>query len=353
MKNLEFAVKNMSIERAASDKTKLISGTVGYFGFHFEFDEEFSALEGQKSVEFFKNRTKKRVDLVNNACLVPNEFLQDKTQIEFRVLSGNSIGTTWTSVGVTEGGAIETGEPEEEKPVGLEYVKTPGAEGTIAQIRKGKAGLEYTTNGEDWESVTGGEKDTDSDGGIPDVPKTPNGKKYIRAYGDWVAVEPASIPKLSGDEGEANTIASKVNDIINALAALGFAETTEYIPTGEKAITIPGQEKDFGRYGKTTDYINDGLTIQWDGVKGTVSGTINWYNGTSNEAATQIKSAGNYYPLVLTDYFKDKNVTVNNKTAKQYEWIVKLDDKKKITVLLDDKVIAILDFSKATITPGD
>lgn len=349
MKYLEFAVKNMSIERAAGDKTKLISGSVNFFGLHFEFDEDFSALEGQKAVEFFKNRMKRRVDLVENACLIPNEFLQDKTQIEFRVLSGNTVATPWANVAITESGQIEPEEPDEEKPLGLDYVKTPSGENTIAQLRKGENGLEYTTNGSEWESVNGSAEDEESTGGIHDVPNAPNGKKYMRSYGDWVAVEPVSIPKLAGDESDAKTIASKVNAVIDALATLGLAETTEYIPTGEKAVTVPDQTKDFGRFGKTTDYLEDGLSISWDGVKGTVSGTIKWYDGKSDEANTKIKTAGNYYPLVLSEYFKGKDVTVNNKTAKEYEWIAKLDDKKKITVLLDDKVIAILDFASATI----
>lgn len=320
MKYLELVVKNMSIERAAGDRTKLISGSVNFFGLHFTFDEDFATLEGQKSVEFFKNRSKKRVDLVADACAIPNEFLEDKSPIEFRVLVGNTVATPWTSVSIVESGQIEPEEPDEEKPLGLDYVKTPSGDNAIAQIKKGEKGLEYSVNGNDWESVNGGG-------------------------------EPASIPKLEESESDASTIAAKVNDVINALGTLGLIEAKEYIPTGAKAITVPDQQKNFGRYGKTTDYLDDNVSIAWDGVKGTVSGTIKWYNENSNEAATQIKSAGNYYPLVLTDYFKDKNVTVNNKTAKQYEWIAKLDDKKKITVLLDDTVIAILDFSSATITP--
>ena len=322
MKYLELVVKNMSIERAAGDKTKLISGSVNFFGLHFTFDEDFAALEGQKSVEFFKNRSKKRVDLVADACAIPNEFLEDKSPIEFRVLVGNTVATPWTSVSIVESGQIEPEEPDEEKPLGLDYVKTPSGDNAIAQIKKGEKGLEYSINGDDWESVNGGG-------------------------------EPASIPKLEESESDASTIAAKVNDVINVLGTLGLIEAKDYIPTGEKAIILPDNAKDFGRFGKTTDYIDDGLTIQWDGVKGTVKGTINWYDGESDADNSKIKTAGNYYPLVLTDYFKGKDVTLNNKTAKEYEWIVKLDDKKKITVLLDDTVIAILDFSSATITPQD
>ena len=78
MKYLEYSVKNMTISKDTSDKTVLISGAKNYFGLHFSFDDEFSALAGTKAVEFYKNRKTARVDLVDGACAIPNDFLTDK-----------------------------------------------------------------------------------------------------------------------------------------------------------------------------------------------------------------------------------------------------------------------------------
>lgn len=358
MKNLEFAVKNMSIERAASDKAKLISGSVGYFGFHFEFDEEFSALEGQKSVEFFKNRTKKRVDLVENACLVPNEFLQDKTQIEFRVLSGNSIGTTWTSVGVTEGGAIETGEPEEEKPVGLEYVKTPGVEGTIAQIRKGKAGLEYTTNGEEWEIATGGSEE--SVGGISDVPKTPKNKRYFRAHSDWVALEDKTAAKLKSTETDTATIVAKINELISVLEAQGLVSVIEAgEETGANKIAIMSQNDKITSYGgkSVSDLFKDDVDIEWKGTSGTVTGTFkkvdNWSElpkGTKSGHFFAMNIDGRYLGKQFTFHINgEEKSSTNNATEDELFWVLRIDDNKKFKFTSNGETIAELDFEKANL----
>ena len=98
------------------------------------------------------------------------------------------------------------------------------------------------------------------------------------------------------------------------------------------------------------------MTIQWDGVKGTVKGTINWYDGESDKDNSKIKTAGNYYPLVLSDFYVGQKNTVNGKTAQEYEWIVNVTKTKKITVKLGEKTIAVLDFSEAEFkddTPED
>lgn len=180
MKYLEFDVKNMAITRTAGDKTALISGAMNYFGLHFNFDDEFADIPGTKSVEFYKNRNKIRVDLVDNACPIPNELLTDKANFEMRVVSGNTIGTTWTSVGITESGVILPETPEEEPPESMEYVKTASGENAVPYLRAGTNGLEYSQNGEDWNSGVSG---------VPEVPNRPKDAIFGRANGDWVRID--------------------------------------------------------------------------------------------------------------------------------------------------------------------
>lgn len=196
MEYLEFNVKGMAISQASGSK-KLISGAVNYFGLHFNFDEEFANIPGGKAVEFSKNRQSRRVDLVDGACAIPNELLTDNKNFEMRVVSGNTVGTTWLSVGITESGVIFPERPEEEPPAAMEYVKTESGDGAVPFLRAITNGLEYSHNGLDWESGISG---------VPEVPKKPSGGKYVRSYGDWVLTEDPT--------GEENIIEEvKVNDV--------------------------------------------------------------------------------------------------------------------------------------------
>lgn len=222
MKYLEFDVKNMAISRTAGDKTALISGAVNYFGLHFNFDEEFAAIPGAKAVEFYKNRNKIRVDLVENQCAIPNELLTDKANFEIRVVSGNTIGTTWLGVGITESGIITPEEPEEEAPSGMEYVKTASGENAAPYLKATTNGLEYSKDGEIWQSGVSG---------VPEVEKTKKTKAYLRTYGDWIDAE----NYLSENGGETN--------VINEVQVDGTA-----LPITDKSVNI-----DLSAYAKTAD----------------------------------------------------------------------------------------------------
>lgn len=229
MKYLEFDVKNMAISRTAGDKTALISGAVNYFGLHFNFDDEFASIPGAKAVEFYKNRNKIRVDLVENQCAIPNELLTDKANFEMRVVSGNTIGTTWLGVGITESGVIMPEEPEEEAPSGMEYVKTASGENAAPYLRASTNGLEYSQNGEDWNSGVSG---------VPEVPSRPKGAAYLRKNGDWVNAE----EYLAENGGETN--------VINEVQVDGTA-----LPVTDKSVNI-----DLSAYAKTADLASEYAT---------------------------------------------------------------------------------------------
>lgn len=229
MKYLEFDVKNMAISRTAGDKTALISGAVNYFGLHFNFDDEFASIPGAKAVEFYKNRNKIRVDLVDNQCDIPNELLTDKANFEIRVVSGNTIGTTWLGVGITESGVILPETPEEEAPESMEYVKTYTGDQSAPLLRATTNGLEYSTDGEDWNSGVSG---------VPEVPSRPKGAAYLRKNGDWVNAE----EYLAENGGETN--------VINEVQVDGAA-----LPVTDKSVNI-----DLSAYAKTADVANEYAT---------------------------------------------------------------------------------------------
>lgn len=222
MQYLEFEVKNMALSRLGTDKVQPISGSVNYFGVHFTFDEAFAAIPGTKSVEFYKGKRTIRKVLVDNACAIPKEMLTDKTPIEIRVICGETVGTAWQSITVTESGTIMPDEPDEELPETMSYIKTPTGDGTVAMFRKGESGLEFSQNGEDWEGGVNG---------IPEVPKTPKDAAYLRKNGDWVLhEEPKTSELLAGtasviaelDSGaELADVIAKVNEIVGALKARG------------------------------------------------------------------------------------------------------------------------------------
>ncbi len=215
----------MTISLATGEKKKLISGAVNYFGLHFSFDEEFAAIPGAKAVEFLKNRNKIKVDLVDGACAIPNELLTDKANFEMRVVSGNTIGTIWLSVGITESGIILPEIPEEEPPASMEYVKTASGENAVPYLRAGTNGLEYSQNGEDWNSGVSG---------VPEVPSRPKGAAYLRKNGDWVNAE----EYLTENGGEANLIDEvKVNGTV--------------LPITNKSVDI-----DLSAYAKIEDIAN-------------------------------------------------------------------------------------------------
>lgn len=239
MKNLEFDIKNMAIARTAGDKTVLISGAVNYFGVHFNFDDEFADIPGTKTVEFYKNKHTWKVDLVDNACTIPNELLTDKANFEMRVVSGNTIGTTWASVGITESGVIFPETPEEEPPESMEYVKTASGENAVPYLRAGTNGLEYSQNGEDWNSGVSG---------VPEVPSRPKDAIFGRTNGDWVRVDKMieelqeQISNLAGTnaivEVKVDGIALTPTDGAVDIDLSAYAKTTDVAATYAEKSTI-------------------------------------------------------------------------------------------------------------------
>lgn len=172
--------KTVGTTLSKSDKMPIVSGSINFYGIEIEFDDFWKNLSGTKTVQFYKNRNRIENDLVENRCVLPNAFIEDRNPFEMRVCSGDSFATPWIQVVLSEGGPLFSDIPDEDLPEELSFVKTPKGEQAISQLRAGTNGLEYSVNGIDWESAING---------IPDVPKTAHDESYLRKRGDWVPTE--------------------------------------------------------------------------------------------------------------------------------------------------------------------
>ena len=328
MKYLEYEVKNNTVVRAASDKTTPISGSVNYFGLHISMDQDFTDVPGEKAVEFFKDRVRQTVNLTEGYCIIPNDFLETDTPIEFRVVSGNTLGTPWVSITVSKSGAVLPEEPPEPAPVGEEYVTSDSGENVVTKLRVGENGLEYSKNGQDYVPVTG-EK-----------------------------VDPTEIVLLNDGESEVSAVAAKVNEIINALAKSGIVK----VATGEERMEVYGQEEQVTQYGNKpiSDLFGADVNIEWYGVNGKVKGTF--HNVTEEwEDLPKAPKTGHFFVMKFTDtekyigkpftFKKDsgKPSTTQEATEDEMFWVLCIDTNKKFTFESDGEVIVTLDFTEATL----
>lgn len=230
MKYLEYDINNMTISKTAGNKTSPISGSVNYFGVHFNFDDEFAAISGAKAAEFFKEHNNVRVDLVDGKCLIPNDMLKSKEPFEMRVLSGNSIATPWFSVALTESGQIASEEPGEDAPAGTEYVKTESGDKAVPYIRKGTNGLEYSQDGTTWNETGGAEAGSSGEANVIETVKLNGTALDVTEKAVNIQIEgltgTASVVDAIADTDSATTsdIATKLNEVIALLQARGIAD---------------------------------------------------------------------------------------------------------------------------------
>lgn len=205
MRYIKFKASEFALTR--DDKTPIVSGSIDFYGIEIELDEFWRNLPGTKQIQFYKSRNRVQCDLIEGKCVLPNEFIADRSPFEMRLSSGDRVATPWIQVMLTEGGPLFSDDPDEDIPEELSYVKTPKGDQAISQLRAGENGLEYSVNGVDWESAING---------IPDVPKIPDDVSYVRKRGDW-------IPEEQGEAISDLTSAPTMADFNNLLAQLRLA----------------------------------------------------------------------------------------------------------------------------------
>lgn len=126
------------------------------------------------------------------------------------------------------------------------------------------------------------------------------------------------------------------------LFTLDFNQTTLAPPAGKYAITVPSQDRSFGAWGKASDFIDENLKIEWNGINGKAAGTVKWFEG--NEKV----KAGNHYPIVFDKYYdEEKQVDINGKKINAQDTIFNFEKTRIITIKYNGQKIAVLDFSDA------
>lgn len=337
MKYLEYEVKNTAISRLSTDKTALISGAVDYFGLHFTFDEEFGTIPGEKAVEFFKGRSRERVALVDGSCAIPNGFLEDSTQLEFRVVAGTTVGTPWVNVTITASGVILPEEPVTPPASGTAYVTTPNGEKTAAMIRSGEDGLEYSLDGNKWKPAAG--------------------EKIVA---DTVVL-------LDSGESEISTVVAKINELIGVLKNHGIVAAEEPEPEiiAPEILAVPEKTKKLfdGQEGDKAvdDMVGEDIKVLTDG---SVAGTLKYVEGyipywPDNEAM----QSGHFFPLTLgSNYSSGKKLEIvkNSGEPKVIEFndnpfdsdiVLRVEQSDSFEIKVDDATVVTLTFTNATFQP--
>lgn len=138
----------------------------------------------------------------------------------------------------------------------------------------------------------------------------------------------------------------------NKIAVLDFDELILDPPTGEEAFQT--DKTDYGGFGSNDAYYDGPINIAWTGTTAKVTGKLKWIKDNQFE---KLKTAGNYFAFALTDWFKEKEVTVtieNEKTQPYTDWVCRITNKDTpITVKVDDMLIAMFDLSGVTLAPAE
>lgn len=130
------------------------------------------------------------------------------------------------------------------------------------------------------------------------------------------------------------------------------ANTDDYVNGAERMKIADKGANPGGVEGKkVSDLIGDDVAISWNGVNGTVNGTLKKVEGWEQFNGSEVdEQSGHYFPLSLDKQYTGKSITViGNKTkaAVDTEWVLRVDDCKKFTFQCDGETILTLDFSKA------
>lgn len=129
------------------------------------------------------------------------------------------------------------------------------------------------------------------------------------------------------------------------------ANTEDYVSGADRMkITSEGTNPG-GVEGKAvSDLIGDDVAISWNGVNGTVNGTLKMVEGWTQFSSDEAEQSGHYFPITLDSQYANKAITVignKTKTAVDTEWVLRVDECKLFTFQCDGETIMTLDFSKA------
>lgn len=132
-----------------------------------------------------------------------------------------------------------------------------------------------------------------------------------------------------------------------------FGANSEDVVTGADNMKVPNGDAKPGNIDgkKVSDLIGDDVFVSWNGIDGTVNGTLKMVEGwTEFNGSVKAEQSGHFFPVVLDSKYAGKEITVigtKTKKAVDTEWVVRVDNCKKFTFQCDGETILTLDLSKA------
>lgn len=153
------------------------------------------------------------------------------------------------------------------------------------------------------------------------------------------------IVRVENVEGDKLEIVQGEEPVIT----LNFATATIAPPVGKEAVTIP-PDKSFGKFGDNGTFL-DGVSVEWDGIAGKVTGTVNKYTFDDDTVSQGEDKTGHFMGFVITNHDGEDItlITGKAKTAKDTDWVVRIDAAKagtgKITFKAGGTTIGVLDIT--------
>lgn len=103
-----------------------------------------------------------------------------------------------------------------------------------------------------------------------------------------------------------------------------------------------------------SDLISEDTKIDKDGA---VTGTLKYVSGWTDFSSNEDEQDGNFFPVVLGDKHRDKEITCTGKTTKKatdLEWVLRVADTSSTFTFSTDEdgTILTLSFKDATLQPN-
>lgn len=168
-----------------------------------------------------------------------------------------------------------------------------------------------------------------------------------------IRIENLKENKMTAKKAAAAAAYSREVEAGDEIFTLDFSDMKLAPPVGE--IAFNAEKSDYGKFGTNEAYYDGGsVEIAWDGTDATVTGTLNYIGRTGRKNYTSLKSDGNYFAFALNEYFKGKQITVDNgekhTQASDTDFVCLVEDtKNKIVVKCDDTTIATFDLTGVTL----
>ena len=145
---IDFAVDSLDIKLSNKVMSKIPTGNKNYIIARFTFVPDWRGLE--KEAIFMKKGYIQQVALVNDMCVIPEEFFYEVGQLTVSVVASERRTVNKAIVEVVLSGYDESISPPIPPTPQYTYIKSAG-ENRISQLREEEGSFEFLTN--DWQKI--------------------------------------------------------------------------------------------------------------------------------------------------------------------------------------------------------